>query len=75
MAEDGKFTRVDIGFAAGAVLTLRVHAEQYKQLRSALSDDRSARWHALEAEDADVTLDLSQVIYVRVDTERGRVGF
>jgi len=75
MADIGKFSRVDIGFAAGAVLSVRVQDEEYKKLRSALSDDRSARWHALEAEDADVTLDLSQVIYVRHDTERGRVGF
>jgi hypothetical protein len=75
MAEDGKYRRVDIGFAAGAVLTLRVQETEYSGLRGALSDDRSARWHQLEAEDADVTLDLSQVIYVRVDTERGRVGF
>jgi hypothetical protein len=75
MAENGKYHRVDIGFAAGALLTLRVLENEYKQLRAALSDDRSARWHQLEAEDAEVTIDLSQVIYVRLDTERGRVGF
>ena len=29
----------------------------------------------LESEDATVTVDLSQIIYVRLDTERDRVGF
>ena len=73
MAETGKFRKVDVGFQAGPVLSLRVQEDQYEALRTALGG--SERWHQVESEDATVTLDLSQVIYVRLDTERDRVGF
>jgi hypothetical protein len=74
MADGGnKFRRVDIGFQAGPVLSLRLADDQYKALRSAMGG--AERWQEVESEDASVTLDLSQVIYVRLDTERDRVGF
>jgi hypothetical protein len=72
MAES-RFRRVDIGFQAGPVLSLRVQESEYNSLKGALGG--SDRWHEVESEDATVTLDLSQVIYVRLDTERDRVGF
>jgi hypothetical protein len=65
--------RVDIGFQAGPVLSVRMTEDAYKALREAMGG--SERWHELDSEDATVTLDLSQVIYVRLDTESGRVGF
>ena len=65
--------RVDIGFQAGPALSLRIEADDYEALRRAMGG--SERWHDVTAEDATVTLDLSQVIYVRLDTESGRVGF
>jgi hypothetical protein len=73
MASEAKFRRVDVGFQAGPVLSLRVQEDQYEALRGALGG--SERWHELVSEDATVTLDLAQVIYVRLDTERDRVGF
>ena len=73
MADTGKYRRVDIGFQAGPVLSLRVQEDQYESLHGALGG--SERWHQIESEDATVTLDLSQLIYVRLDTERDRVGF
>lgn len=72
MAEN-KFRRVDIGFQAGSNLSLRLPEDGYAALRAAMGG--SERWHELESEDATVTIDLSQVIYVRLDTERDRVGF
>jgi hypothetical protein len=72
MAEN-RFRRIDVGFQAGPVLSLRVAEKQYDGLHKALGG--SDRWHELESEDATVTLDLAQVIYVRLDTERDRVGF
>jgi hypothetical protein len=72
MAE-GKFRRVDIGFQAGSNLSLRLQEDEYSSLKGAMNG--SERWHELESEDATVTIDLSQVIYVRLDTERDRVGF
>ena len=68
-----RYRRVDVGFQGGSVLSLRVQEDAYKLLKDALGG--SERWHEIESEDATVTVDLSQVIYVRLDTERDRVGF
>ncbi len=65
--------RVEVAFFAGASLSLRLEQEQYDKLRDALRS--TERWHEVDAEDATVTLDLSKVTYVRLDTESGRVGF
>ena len=67
--------RVDIGFQGGQTLSVKVADEPLKGLRDALADESSARWHDLQTEDADVALDLSQIVYVRVETEEHRVGF
>jgi len=70
---DAKFRRVDVGFQGGPALSLRLQEAAYQALRAALGG--SERWHDVDSEDATVTIDLSQVIYVRLDTESGRVGF
>jgi hypothetical protein len=44
-------------------------------LRSALSDERAERWFELETQDSKIAIDLSQVVYVRIDTDEQRVGF
>ena len=73
MADNGKYRRVDVGFKAGAILSIRLQEEQYKRLHDAIGG--SDRWLDLDAEDATVSLELAEVVYVRLDTERGRVGF
>jgi hypothetical protein len=67
--------RVDIGFSGGQVLSLRLKGDVYQALRKDLESDRSQRWHEVKSEDSDVSVDLSQVVYVRLDTERHSVGF
>ena len=67
--------RVDIGFAVGQALSIRLREEAYDKLRAALGSDRSERWHELRSEEAEVLVDLSQVVYVRLDTQEQRVGF
>jgi hypothetical protein len=67
--------RADIGFQGGQVLSVRVAKDAYDGLRAALESDRGDRWHELKTQDSDVSLDLSQVVYVRLDTEDQRVGF
>jgi hypothetical protein len=47
----------------------------YDGLRKALADSGSDRWFELTTQDSDVYIDLSQVVYVRLDTEDSRVGF
>ena len=68
-------TRADIGFQGGQVLSVRVAKDAYDALKSALESERAERWHELKTQDSDISLDLSQVVYVRLDTEDQRVGF
>ena len=73
MAEES--SRIDIGFQGGQVLPARVKQSAFEALRSALSDERADRWLELETQDSKISIDLSQVVYVRIDTDEQRVGF
>ena len=73
MAEESR--RIDIGFQGGPVLPARVKQSSYDELHKALSKDRSDRWFELETIDSKISIDLAQVVYVRIDTEEQRVGF
>jgi hypothetical protein len=66
---------VDIGFSGGQGVSLRLDEATYDALRAALGSDRGERWHALDAEGAEVVLDLAQVVFVRLDTQEKRAGF
>jgi len=68
-----RHVRATIGFAGGGVLPVRVTAERLGALRTALAGERGV--FDPELEDGSVTLDLSQVAYLRVDSEEPRVGF
>ena len=65
--------KVDIGFTGGQVLSLRIDKANFDELRKAVDGDK--RFYELDAGDSTVTLDLSQVVYLRVETEDHRVGF
>ena len=73
MAEESR--RIDIGFQGGQVLPARVEQSAFDGLRSALTDERSQRWFELETVDSKISVDLAQVVYVRIDTEAQHVGF
>ena len=66
---------VILGFAGGQAIALRVREPAYRALRDALSSDRADRWHEVDADGADVAVDLSQIVYVRLDTQERRAGF
>lgn len=65
--------KVDIGFTGGQVLALRIERSNFDELRQAVEGEK--RFYDLDAGDSNVTLDLSQVVYLRVETEDHRVGF
>ena len=67
------YERVSIGFAGGQVLSARVAGAALESLMTALGE--ASRWHELVCEDGTVRLDLTQVAYVRVDSDEPRVGF
>jgi hypothetical protein len=73
MTEESR--RIDIGFQGGQVLPARVKQGSYDGLHKALGDERSERWFELETVDSKISVDLSQVVYVRIDTEAQHVGF
>jgi hypothetical protein len=66
-------SKVDIGFTGGQVLALRLEPGVFEELRKAIEGD--TRFYDVDAGDSNVTLDLSQVVYLRVETEDHRVGF
>jgi hypothetical protein len=66
--------RIAIGFQGGQVLTLRVSDDQLAALNKALVSDAPG-WHDLESDEGPVRLDLSQVVYVRSESDELRVGF
>ena len=76
MASSGgeRAKRVDLGFSGGQVLTLRMADETYRALGEKVRSG-SQGWHELEAEDSNVSVNLGQVVYVRLDTEHQKVGF
>ena len=75
-AETTRASRVDVGFAGGQVLAVRMQQSVYEALRKSLeSSDVGQRWHELQTEDSEVAVDLRQVVYVRLDTEQHKVGF
>jgi hypothetical protein len=67
--------RAAIGFQGGQVLSLRISEENLAELRQALAQGNGAGWREVEASDGAVVLDLAQVVYLRVESDEGRVGF
>jgi hypothetical protein len=64
--------RIAIGFHGGQVLALRVGDDQLRALNAALGGDG---WHEISSDEGPVRLDLSQVVYVRSESDELRVGF
>ena len=67
--------RAAIGFQGGQVLSLRITEEKLTELRKALAQGGDGGWREVEATDGAVVLDLSQVVYLRVESDENRVGF
>jgi hypothetical protein len=68
-----KRAKVDVGFTGGQVLALRLEKAIFDDLRKAVEGE--TRFYDVDAGESTVTLDLSQVVYLRVETEDHRVGF
>ena len=66
---------MDIGFTGGQAFAVRLNEDELTELRQALESDRGNRWHTITSEDSEVLIDLTQIVYVRVDTELRGVGF
>jgi hypothetical protein len=78
MAEEMK--RVEIGFGGGQVMSARLEATQLDALRKAIAStdklaSEAAGWHELDSEDGAISLDLRQVVFVRVAAAPHTIGF
>jgi len=80
MAEEARRERVEIGFVGGQVIGIRLAEAKLKELRkqissTAKSSTEAARWFELESEDGVVTLDLTQIVFLRGAPGEHRIGF
>ena len=74
MPDDDKPRRVALGFHAGGALSLRLANEKLEELQRLLTSGESG-FREIQAEDGAVLVNLSQVIYVRVESNEQRIGF
>ena len=65
--------RIEIGFDGGQVVPAKVDDGQLKDLRKALDSGKGS--HQLESAEETVILDLGKVIFVRILSGEGKVGF
>ncbi len=71
MAAEAK--RVEIGFSGGQVLSVRLAEDRIRELRAKLGE--ASGWGELETDDGSVSLDMSQVVFVRAEGGEHRIGF
>jgi hypothetical protein len=65
--------RIEIGFAGGQVVAVRIEEGKLKDLRKAL--DSAGGWTDVETEDGTIALDLRQVVFVRGAPGEHSIGF
>ena len=65
--------RVSIGFSGGQVVEVRIDDGKLKDLRKAL--EKADGWLDLDAEEGMVSIDLSQVVFIRSATTPQKIGF
>lgn len=65
--------RVSIGFSGGGVVEVKITAAKLKDLRKAL--DKANGFIDLETEDGVVSINLSEVIFLRASAAHQSIGF
>ena len=65
--------RVSIGFSGGQVVEVKIEDSTLKDLRKAL--EKADGWLDLDAEEGMISIDLSQVVFIRSATTPQKVGF
>jgi hypothetical protein len=71
MAND--IQRIEIGFAGGQVVSVRLEEKRLSELRKSV--ERSEGWHDLEIEDGTISVDLAKVVFVRTSAAPHTIGF
>ena len=63
----------EVGFSGGQVIAIRLEPSKLKELRKAL--EKADGWTDVETPTGIVSLDLSQIVFVRTDAPSQTVGF
>ena len=72
--KDSDLRRAAVGFSGGQTLAIRLQDSQLTKLRTALKESKS-KWLELEISDGATLIKLSDVMYLRVESDQHRVGF
>jgi len=65
--------RVSIGFNGGQVTAVRLGEEELGRLRKGLGDGDG--WIDLTSDDGDFSLDLREVVFVKIEGSAATIGF
>lgn len=64
--------RVEIGFEGGQVVSVRLSADELKDLRKRVEQ---GGWYDVKTEDGVLSVYLGKVAFLRIDSGEHRVGF
>jgi hypothetical protein len=64
--------KVEIGFEGGQVVSVRLVADELKDLRKQVE---KGGWHDVKTEDGVLSVYLGKVAFLRIDADAQRVGF
>ena len=73
MANQDELKRVEVGFAGGQSIVVRISEGAYDQLRRAVQDGKG--WQELETADGLVALETRQIVFVKREASEHRIGF
>ena len=73
MARNDDQRRVEVGFAGGQAITLRLTQKVYESLRKDVQ--RGGGWTEVESADGVVALNLGAIVFMKLDTGEHKVGF
>jgi hypothetical protein len=73
MARDEEPRRVEVGFAGGQAISIRVSEKTYENLRKAVQGGNG--WYEVESLEGTIAVNLGQIVFVKLDTGDHRVGF
>jgi hypothetical protein len=71
--DDDELRRVEVGFAGGQAITLRLPQRAYESFRKDVQ--RGGGWTEVESADGLVSVNLDAVVFMKLDTGDHRVGF
>jgi hypothetical protein len=73
MARDDEQRRVEVGFAGGQAISLRLTQKAYEGFRKDVQ--RGGGWTEVESDDGPVSVNLDAVVFIKLDSGDHRVGF